>query len=135
MVFITLIRLFVIVALLKPASALGINCQGSSVCGAADGNVAQDLTNYINGIDQNRRYANGQQIACIPTRAGGYCAFLQNTGGALGRDILRIAHYIPEHGCRTCGSVPYFYPSDNDVSHGELTYNYVDHGCGQGLCP
>lgn len=25
-----------------------------------------------------------------------------------------------------CGSVPYFYPGDNNVADGELTFNYVD---------
>ena len=34
--------------------------------------------------------------------------------------------------------MPYFFPSDNDIKHGELTFNFVEHGCrcgSSGLCP
>ena len=53
------------------------------------------------------------------------------------RNIQGLAPRIPEHGCDKCGSVPYFFPSDNDVTHGELTFNYVTNGCNDqnsGLC-
>ncbi|KAJ5475959.1 hypothetical protein N7475_001688 [Penicillium sp. IBT 31633x] len=60
---------------------------------------------------------------------GGYCAFLQGTGGTNGGKIKELAHYIPDHGCKMCGSVPYFYPGDNNVANGQLTFNYVDNPC------
>jgi hypothetical protein len=98
--------------------------------------VARNLADFINGIDQERWYQNREQIACdeVDQTTGDdtyssntklFCAFLQDTGGAWGSDILRLAHYIPGHGCKVCGSVPYFYPSDNNVEHGELTFNHV----------
>ncbi|XEV04561.1 hypothetical protein FSHL1_009848 [Fusarium sambucinum] len=116
---------------ISSTDALGINCRGSSKCSQIWGpdNVARDLTNVINKIDGNRWYRNGEHIACVGNQAGnggGYCAFLQNTSGAPGRNIKGLAHFIPDHGCKMCGSVPYFYPADNNVDNGQLTYNYVD---------
>jgi hypothetical protein len=133
--------------LIPAAAALGINCRGSSICTQGSFVVADNLTTYISSIDQGRWYKNGEHIACeisvFETEAIGdtpattdiycFCAFLQNTRGAWGSDILRLAHYIPDHGCNTCGSVPYFYPSDNNVRHGELTYNYASSCGGSGL--
>nr|PNR29513.1 hypothetical protein PHYPA_028207 [Physcomitrium patens] len=112
------------------ASELGINCRGSFICSEGRGNEASILVSYINNIDPNRWYQNGQHIACYD----GFCAFLQNTGGAWGYNTRGLAHFIPEHGCRVCGSVPYFYPSINDVSKGQLTFNYVSKPkCRRGL--
>ncbi|KAI5460745.1 killer toxin [Mariannaea sp. PMI_226] len=108
-------------AVATTVNGLGINCEGSGQCGPLADNNAQKLVNYINGIDPNRWYNNGQLIAC----SGFVCAFLQNTGGAPGRNIKGLAHFITEHGCKNCGSVPYFYPSDNNVADGELTFNAV----------
>lgn len=119
--------------LLPLTSALGINCRGSAICVfEKEGDIAQRLTNYINNIDENRWYNNGEQIACA---AKNVCAFLQNTDGAPGRNIKGLAHFIPEHGCKICGSVPYFFPGDNNVDNGELTYNVVgSNACDEGLC-
>jgi len=133
-------RLLILAALFNLAAALGINCHGGG-CGPP----ASTLTRAIEGIDPNRWFANGEQIACAtvitvsgdtgPTSSSS-CAFLQNTGGAWGSRILELAHYLQDHGCKGCGSVPYFYPEDNDVSHGELTYNAVRRPCSDrdGLC-
>lgn len=118
--------------LLPLTSALGINCRGSEECSWANSGVARSLVDHIDGIDNNRWYNNGQQIACTAS----ICAFLQNTGGTWGREIRELAHYIPDHGCKVCGSVPYFFPrGDNDVSHGELTFNFVrSPACDGRLC-
>jgi hypothetical protein len=113
--------------------------------------VVRRLTRSIDNIDPNRWYSNREQIACasatlvvqninhLARRSGGnvwICAFLQNTAGAPGSKILELAHRIDAHGCTVCGSVPYFYPAENDVSRGELTYNYVNKPCSRrdGLC-
>jgi hypothetical protein len=133
-------RLLIFATLFSLAAALGINCRGAG-CGSAAG----PLTRAIEGIDRGRWFANGEQIACVTvtsttadsgTTTSSYCAFLQNTGGAWGSRILELAHYLRDHGCKGCGSVPYFYPEDNDVSHGELTYNSVRRPCSwrDGLC-
>ncbi|CAG7942292.1 unnamed protein product [Penicillium salamii] len=151
-----------VLSLLLPAvavnAALGINCRGSAKCSGLWGpdNVANNLKKSIDGIDTNRWYYNGEHIACVSNQAGnggGYCAFLQGTGGTNGGKIKELAHYIPDHGfvpqydtvwtlltlirCKMCGSVPYFYPGDNNVEHGQLTFNYVDNPCntaGTTLC-
>ena len=92
--------------------------------------------------NQSRWYDDEELIACAPARGssfrGGVCAFLQGTGGATGSQILGLAHYISDHGCLICGSVPFTYPSGNDVSHGELTYIVGPQKCSSqekyGLC-
>ncbi|KAF4448966.1 Killer toxin, Kp4 [Fusarium austroafricanum] len=127
--------LFIAFSLVSSTAALGINCRGSANCNTFGNNqIAAQLTHAIDGIDPNRWYNNGQHIACVGTGApitgnGAFCAFLQGTGGAPGRNIKGLAHFIPEHGCGACGSVPYFFPSSNDVKDGQLTYNYVSNGC------
>jgi hypothetical protein len=137
---IALSRLLVLAALFHIVTALGINCRGTCPL-SHDVSFAYRLTNAIEGIDRGRWFANGEQIACTrdPTPSGpliSYCAFLQNTGGAWGSRIIELARYLEAHGCTGCGSVPYFYPEDNDVSHGELTYDHVVKPCSYrgGLC-
>jgi hypothetical protein len=118
--------------------AAGINCDGSAYCSnvwntAVNEYEADTLTQWIDGVDPNRWYNDGQQIACFfPSHI---YAFLQNTQGARGSDIQRLAHFVRDHGCTVCGSVPYGYPGDNNVNNGMLTYNYVTQACGHGLCP
>lgn len=126
--------------LASTVSALGINCRGSSLCDfVTNKDVAPQLVEYISHIDPSRWYNNGDQIACEKVQAiegdVTICAFLQNTGGAPGQNIQGLAHFITEHGCSVCGSVPYFFPGDNNVDNGELTFNAVSDGCGvDGLC-
>lgn len=119
---------------LTGASALGINCRGSIECLRQPNDAAPQLTNLLNGIDPARWYNNGDQIVCISS----VCACLQYTEkGASGATIQSLAHYIPEHGCKTCGSVPVFFPSgDNSVWDGELTFNYARNPCAtiDGFC-
>ena len=99
---------------------LGINCRGSGEC-ARDA-AAMQLTGYINELDPNSWFDDGEKLACV----GRICAFLQGTSGATGAMIQSIAHFIPEHGCLVCGSVPYYYVGgNNDVRYGQLTYNAV----------
>jgi hypothetical protein len=64
------------------------------------------------------------------------CAFLQKSGGAPGRSIKTLSRAIPDHGCAVCGSVPLFFPDDNNVDNGMLTFNAVSSPCGNkhGLC-
>ncbi|KAE8351729.1 killer toxin [Aspergillus coremiiformis] len=131
--------LLLAVSLVSSSEAkLGINCRGSANCntfGIANSQIAVQLKHAIDGIDTNRWYNNGEHIACVGSGAritgnGGFCAFLQNTGGTNGGVIKSLAHYIPEHGCKVCGSVPYYYPQgNNNVDDGELTFNYVDNAC------
>ncbi|XEV04560.1 hypothetical protein FSHL1_009847 [Fusarium sambucinum] len=91
-------------SLVSSTSALGINCRGSANCNTfGKDQMAFQLTHAIDGINQNRWYNNGDLIACVGTDApitgnGGFCAFLQGTGGAPGRNIKGLAHYIPDHG-------------------------------------
>ncbi|KAJ5649517.1 killer toxin [Penicillium longicatenatum] len=116
------------------ALALGINCRGSSNCGAPD---APEL---IDQIDPSRWYDNGEQIACQNEALdeGAVCAFLQNSGGAPASSIITLARELEDHGCGVCGSIPLFYPNDNNVDDGELTINFVSGSCCSGstcICP
>jgi hypothetical protein len=146
-------RSFITTALLAAAvigcvAGEGINCEGSGWCASANSNVAQDLSNLLQGVDPNRWYNNGEWIGCVqsdgsfgvPDASGnvGFCAFLQNSGGDWGSVIKSLAPDIPGHGCRVCGSVPLSFPGDNNVNDGELTFNMVTMGpgtqCTEGLC-
>ena len=40
------------------------------------------------------------------------------------------AHWIPDHGCKIYGRIPFPYPSDINADDGESTYNSVPDGCG-----
>ncbi|KAI4105540.1 MAG: hypothetical protein LQ339_003382 [Xanthoria mediterranea] len=126
------------------ASSKGINCEGSSECHRGNGNAAARLNSYIQAGPDNRWFNNKQQIACVDassdlTQQSAICAYLQNTGGAPLKNIKGLAPRILEHGCKNCGSVPYFFPADNNVANGELTFNFVTKGCraryDSGLCP
>ncbi|KAI9862249.1 MAG: hypothetical protein M1813_004724 [Trichoglossum hirsutum] len=120
---------------ISSVAALGINCGGSGWCSSARANVADNLNNLIQGIDPNRWYKNGEWIACTQSDGDfvveasgsvGFCAFLQNTGGTWGSIIKQLAPEIPKHGCRGCGSVPYYFlQGNNNAKDGELTFNMV----------
>lgn len=91
------------------------------------------------GIQLDRRYANGEHIACQSFRSTGtgyICAFLQRMpDGAVGSQIRDLApHLTKDRHCRVCGSVPWDYPLNNDVNNGMLTYNAVSRACSDGLC-
>jgi hypothetical protein len=122
-------------------AALGINCQGSALCGnfistaTLDTTVAENLREQIARVNDNRWYQNGERIVCVYGGASllcdSICTFLQNTGGLPGNEIKTLAQRIVEHGCTVCGSVPVFFDQgDNNVdSHGELTFNFVSFSC------
>jgi hypothetical protein len=113
-----------------PVSAEGINCKGSALCNSNSDSSSKVLVDLIRGIDDNRWYNNGQHVACYNK----ICAFLQGTGGAWGYNIKGLAHFIKDHGCDVCGSVPYYYPGINDVSKGMLTFNWVEFPKCSGAC-
>ncbi|KAK4209246.1 killer toxin [Rhypophila decipiens] len=139
---------FLLLTATAQTNALGINCRGSGLCDfflntAISGNEAKVLSDWIQGISaegytppvmaQNRMYKNGEQIACYIRSS--ICAFVQNAPGDTSlADIRRLAPEIPGHKCKVCGSVPTGYPGNNDVKHGQLTFNYVKHSCGNGIC-
>ena len=134
---------FSVISLAPVALCLGINCRGGYNCaypGPGNSDVARQLVRYIDGIENSRFYNNGEQIACVIDGAGttGYCAFWQKTNGLYGGTAKQKAHYITDHGCKICGSVPLDYPNTNDVEKGMLTFNAVAHTCRadtSGLCP
>lgn len=108
------------VAFATHIAALGINCRGSFVCntGAITCGIA-DLQDQVNMLDDDASFGPGEHIACCDH----LCAFTQNTDedidGAYAKQLIAAVH---GHGCTRCGSAPF---SDNDVSEGELTVNYV----------
>ncbi|KAK0252868.1 hypothetical protein LTS09_012025 [Friedmanniomyces endolithicus] len=118
--------------------------------GAYDGSgtVLQRLIDAMQTVDASWQYRNGDRIACIPGSYeinvsddgaigvnGGICSFLQATSsGVQGGVIKGLVQELQKHGCNACGSIPT--TSQNDVSKGELTVNFVSgniNGC-NGLC-
>ena len=129
------------------ASALGINCRGSSRC---NNGIMQHFLYQADHLDPNRWYQNNQKIMCQLYEdvftSGAFCLFLQNTGGVPGSSIKPLVQALSDHGCKGCGSVPVFYPQgdNNPDHHGILTLNFVSdpgrYGCGidqdsAQLCP
>lgn len=125
----------VVVSAFTSANALGINCRGGPSCKYVrkDAEVANLLANYLNGVDDHHWYNNRQYIACATGPANDQpvpplkvCAYFQNSGGGDGARVKKLAGFIPDHKCKTCGSVPYWYPEgNNNVADGELTYEVV----------
>lgn len=129
---------------------LGINCRGNPSCSIAGtyGVHLTDFQEWFRSIDPNRWYDNGEHIACrtvtvvqgLPGVNGDatVCAFLQGTGGDWGSVMQPLIDDLVDHGCKTCGSVPLFFPQgNNNVGDGQLTFNIVskeDAACDGWLC-
>ncbi|MCJ1468107.1 hypothetical protein MMC07_006735 [Pseudocyphellaria aurata] len=135
-----LVALPAILSFASSTLATGINCRGSGGCYLLTKDTGDKLLDHISTIDPYRHYYNGEHIACthswlafIKTQM---CAFLQKMpNGVSGAEILNVAHWILDHGCLKCGSVPLGFPDDNDENHGMLTFNVVIDGyCGEKLC-
>ncbi|KAL9008069.1 MAG: hypothetical protein Q9180_009541, partial [Flavoplaca navasiana] len=100
------------------ASCRGINCEGNSECYRAGDTAASRL---IHAGPDDRRFNNKQQIARVPAGSGpnpdsANCAYLQDIERAPLRRIEGLASRIIEHGCKDCGSLPNFFPADNNVA-------------------
>ncbi|TFK27852.1 killer toxin [Coprinopsis marcescibilis] len=121
-------KLFTIVSsallLASSASALGINCRGSSNCAGTLCNLSQ-LISQAAQLPDNNQYFPGQHIVCCGTSGspGGLCAFTQNTSQNIsGRRVKELLQGLSNHGCGKCGSNPF---ERNDVQFGQLTVNFV----------
>jgi len=115
--------------LIGNAVATGINCEGSTKCGNPSTELLEDMTYVVsNNLDQSRFYNNGEQIIC----SNNVCAYCQKSGGAPGSSIVSLMELLLAHGCDVCGSIPLFYPSDNNVDNGELTVDYASSSCSVG---
>ncbi|KAK7408549.1 hypothetical protein QQX98_009310 [Neonectria punicea] len=131
---------YLLLAYLGSASATGINCQGNSGCGLAKTEIPR-MANILNGdgasqgIADDRWYKNGEHIYCGMNTDSWSCAFLQKSGGAPGKSIKKLIRALADHNCVHCGSVPLFFPQDNNVENGELTVNIINspNGC-NGVC-
>ncbi|KAK3373169.1 killer toxin Kp4/SMK [Lasiosphaeria ovina] len=106
-----------ILASVAEVDALGINYRGSSQCSGS----ARELV-----------VKPSQEIGCV---SGNLCAFTQNLFPSVwltSAEIKMFGQQIIDHGCNSCGSTPVY---SNDVTRGELTFNYVSNPCTSfGLC-
>ncbi|KAF2689773.1 killer toxin [Lentithecium fluviatile CBS 122367] len=114
------------------ATALGINCRGSSNCGLVGTASLDGVINAARNAGDNHVFQNGEHVACVQFGNGGVpggslCAFPQGTSGGIeGWKAKQLLGFLKDHGCSRCGSVPRNYPVDNDVnSAGQLTVNWV----------
>lgn len=109
------------------SNGLGINCKGSSSCGAVDGTLQAIVDMVCNLPNGPAGFPPGVRLAQYCDRfAGGIAAFTQNTKTFVtpGK-ACSLLQLLKKHGCGTCGSIPLDYPHSNDVNKGELTVNYV----------
>lgn len=123
---ITFLIATVSVDFLSQVAATGINCNGNSECGVQGFKGLYEIKEIIDSIPDGTWFNNGQHIACSEESGDKFCAFLQNSGGAPSSSVKALVQYLVDHGCKGCGSVPLFYPGDNNVANGELTINYTE---------
>ncbi|KFX92759.1 hypothetical protein O988_07137 [Pseudogymnoascus sp. VKM F-3808] len=132
-----------VAVLATSVAAEGINCHGSANCDTAPDNglSLSTLVDIVQGIDDNRWYNDGEQIACewADFFSGALCVFWQGSNGNTGAETKNYIRALADHGCGRCGSVPYGYPNTNDISNGMLTVNWATNDClgngGTGACP
>ncbi|KAL6711825.1 hypothetical protein ACN47E_002868 [Coniothyrium glycines] len=123
---------------------LGINCRGSAMCSGQRCEISlTELRKMVDGIDDNKEYVNGNQIACAkcphcrsddidcPFPASmGICVFpqrMKNGEKIKARDVKVAIKNLDGHGCKRCGSCP-IHPGNN-VNDGEITINYTMFAC------
>ncbi|KAG8353950.1 hypothetical protein FVEN_g8068 [Fusarium venenatum] len=97
-----------------------INCKDSSGCGTTPNSVG-DLINLGEHIDLTRWYNSGEHIVC----ADNLCAFLQDTVGLPGSELVPLLKNLSDRGCKKCGSVPILSNDDDETSQGILIVNFV----------
>ncbi|KAK4168391.1 hypothetical protein QBC43DRAFT_285028 [Cladorrhinum sp. PSN259] len=84
----------------------------------------------IDSIDVQRRFRDGERIACFKVNGGGVCAFLEKTGdGLTGDKIKEIAGLISAAGCAACGSVPISRASGQEGRSGILKFDFTTRTC------
>lgn len=125
--YISILTIAIVGILIQPSYGLGINCRGSILCDfppALDsGTYLQIITDQVCGLDGNTVFSPGQHMAasCIDS-GGGFAAFTQNTDQPFYAVMAcNLLHVLQDHGCKTCGSVPFDVSGANDVNNGELT--------------
>ncbi|KAL7960166.1 killer toxin [Trichoderma compactum] len=125
-------------AVAQGVAGLGINCHGDVLCGIAyiSGGRLSHLADVFDKLDDNRKYDNGDDVACIELDSlnlngkftSTLCAYIQNSeGDVTGATLKSVFEELQQFGCAICGSVPLHYAKgDNDINHGELTINLVE---------
>ena len=151
---VSLSTLLLLLSLSLRATALGINCRGSSECGTVamswedDFNLPADTYDalaYGNAsvilggpLNNDTTFAYGEHIVCRPrkTKPGGICLFAQHNTTSptvTAAKIIEGVGNINKHNCHVCGSWPL--SGDNDPNkQGILTFNYVLHPACEGVC-
>jgi len=109
------------------SSGLGINCRGSSSCGAIDASLRDIIILVCNLPNGPAGYGPNVRIAKWCDRfTGGLAAFTQDTKTSINpRKACSLLQRLAQHGCKVCGSIPLDFPNSNDVKKGQLTVNYV----------
>ncbi|MCJ1358416.1 MAG: hypothetical protein MMC33_008416 [Icmadophila ericetorum] len=146
----SIILIFLLLFLCTPTTSKkspfypGSNCNGGECCRtlspvAEEGmeNIAVALTAYIDHINLTRIYTDNSEIAChdvdnlynFGNTPQTVCAVLKTRAPMTGAQIKSWAHFIPDHGCRICGSVPMVSVEEGSVQVGELSYDCVVRHC------
>ncbi|KAF2035956.1 killer toxin [Setomelanomma holmii] len=122
------------------SALLGINCRGSGYCNIPCGRDIWELQRLVGLINDGYTYSNHAFLACAECKGdsgedGGFCVFPQKKPRGERMYAKRAKEGMGQliaHGCRGCGSVP-LHPGNN-VNTGELTVNFVEHVCRDGVC-
>ncbi|MCJ1264988.1 hypothetical protein MMC22_004863 [Lobaria immixta] len=140
--YLSIARLLAITASLRIASALGINCRGSGMCGRYFGRPffpAEYLHKAVfdSKKDPSTIYRDHEHITCaklLPS-SDGYCLFPQGADLTLAQ-IRPLFDALLAHNCKYCGSVPIHFVNwkSNDPRWGILTLNYVHKADCTGNC-
>lgn len=89
------------------------------------------------GINVDRFYLPGEQIACVKAQSGGgICLFTEGnvrSKGIKGDVICPLLDELVKHGCANCGSIP-LSGDNNPEKSGILTANYMARPSCLGWC-
>ncbi|KAF2649175.1 hypothetical protein K491DRAFT_611355, partial [Lophiostoma macrostomum CBS 122681] len=116
------------------------DCRGSAYCAGCKNSLGKDgMNDFIKQVADDAVFNDGQQVACNSCHTAhteGQCVFPQKLGGktVTGKQVKDAVQKLTDKGCKFCGSAPVW---DDDVNHGEITVDYVVHGCikhGKKIC-
>ncbi|CAK7269827.1 hypothetical protein SEPCBS119000_003770 [Sporothrix epigloea] len=128
-------KLFTLATYIASATALGINCRGSTVCSGAENGlqtIHEQISDMVNSGNGGRWFNEGDMIACYGFQTGSICAFYQKGASGTAQQALDHVQKLLDHGCRACGSDPT--QDGNNVNAGELTVNAAGSPCCVGTC-
>lgn len=146
MCFISSIVIFVstfIILLNTVVHGLGVNCRGDRRCKSEEFlHVMDRMIQNINLTNDEDIYDRDVFVACIGASSrhrGFFCAFTHGhtpDSGVTGAVLKEKISELKQHGCKTCGGVPFSGNDPNPMGMLLVDYSKNNDGCNEfGLCP